>query len=1662
MALFEPRAETSSVARNPRSRLARERLKPLYEEARQRHADRKAAEADPQKVNTALDMLRGVPHGLAAAADETIEFLGDIGILKSTETGGDLGEFRGFRNTLARDIPEPTTGWGKGTAGVAQFVGAWAGPGKLAQAVELAGKAALKAGAKEGAEQAATKGGEVAADVGRMMGRGAVADAVGFDPHEERLSTMLAEVPVLEQVIPDFMESTDPSESHWKGRMANALEGGVIGGGLEAVLRSPQMYKAAKRAWASRRAGRPEKAQATPESAALQDRAKAQAVEAVVEGEEAVKVSEIAELAEQDAFAREAEPLTSQEWQALPPEARELARRGESNVTIRRVARGDRPAGDIDTALAQRQAGREAPAQEVAGEDIEALLGRVTEQEKAARTPKEKAPKEQETPAPVKIDLPVKEMEALPKAVRAHVESAASLGWRIPLKAAQSLARREAAGEMREWSEGGIKQKALTPEEITELEPDAQELALYQLSQGRFPEKGVGTQPKAIDPEDFDELDEVSLELDEFGDPIDAGPQLDEFGDPVDETLSDMELMARAEAAARTPEQIAEMEAAIARREAARKLSHRHDMEGHTVAEEVENLGNALDADVGAFAPVYRDRYGEELPMTEATRMDEEVDWLFGLAVRAEVGEGKAVQRAYRASLRRIEEVGATTLPGRVKAAQKAVKSLRRAVYETTRGREVPAGELRGTDVVGREHRQAYLEDVPLRDAWREGMERGRFVAERRQTVEEAWNELPEDFGSALNGLEVEKADRALAKRRPELQEGLEVAEAYRKGSSWSSSRMNRPAMFYMEDIGSIDDFAQATTAVGDLLKGQRRTGTSADAVEAFKNLIDENTRWRDEVSVALRPAIGTDIADAGAVMDTIGAMAESVSTMSRLASRPDAEPAVRAGLVRDVKKMNAYLRWAQGDIAEAQRLMDEIPRLSDDADATAKRMSEHETLSEMGTVRASAMAQALDGATELGKVVRLVSAMNRKPQRGIHRALEAGGRFVSRPMREIWINSVLSSPATHMRNIVGNGMMPLLRIPEQFIAATSEGGLAQGRAELQGMVQGLLGGFRDGLFLARNDWQTSMAEMSKRHEVAGKAERLREIRKERAGAGFDALRAEFIRNAKVDDMSRANMATGIPDAMLRPWDEAGGWSKLAHDFDSGIRKAINAPGAALQAEDVFFKTLTYRMEVQRQAAREAFRKGYKDAKAVELIRERLAKPPEHIHATAMQAAHLDTFTNDLGRVGQMTLDNLNKIPGARYVVPFFRTPANIVTMAGRYVPYLEKAPALGRLYRAEQEALARGGRDAMQVKARRWVGLGLLMTAGALAANGRIRGAEVVNPQFRSTARRMGMQEYSVKIGDTWVDYKRWAGPLGLVLAAAADATTLLEAAATEEEMDIAASFAHIAGSLVGGVVDEMWMGSIAEFYEVVAGEYKQQAAERFLSSVARSALPLGALRDDAREMLQLVAGEGQRENLKEMGGYGGSDEDLLEAVGEMLRTAARSAISDFARIGEDGRRFPVLDLYGEPATRFKDAETEGRFGLAFASALSPAVFLTEKTDPLSKAILDTRISIPIAKKTLLVDGPFGTSRTLELSREQYQYFAERQGKYFKRFGTAKVTQARYRDAPSNDIRRSIIATERERATSRARQELLRKFPELRLRRNEERMRLRREVRGG
>lgn len=392
----------------------------------------------------------------------------------------------------------------------------------------------------------------------------------------------------------------------------------------------------------------------------------------------------------------------------------------------------------------------------------------------------------------------------------------------------------------------------------------------------------------------------------------------------------------------------------------------------------------------------------------------------------------------------------------------------------------------------------------------------------------------------------------------------------------------------------------------------------------------------------------------------------------------------------------------------------------------------------------------------------------------------------------EAWIMGLLSGPQTHAVNMLGNTITALWQVPERKLASwisqspIGSGEIQAGEAAAQAF--GLVQGFRDGLILAGKALKT--------------------------GEGSDLL-------GKVETPRRA-IAAGTFGA-----DPS---SVLGRGIDY-LGEAVRLPGRFLGAEDELFKAVGYRMEINAQAYRQAVSEGLQGEPLAKRIAELVENPPDNIKLAGIDAARYQTYTNPLGEGGRMFQAALNKIPGARIIVPFFRTPVNILKFS------IERTPLAPAMASVRADIMAGGARRDLAL-ARIGLGSSIMAVTGAAAAAGQITGAGPSDKDMRDILKRKGWQPYSLKFGDTYVSYNR-LDPIGMLLGIAADSAEIMGQVGEAEADRIAgAALASISQNLLS----KTYLRGVSDFVNVFSEAQRYENANRgrdYITKLIGSVVP-------------------------------------------------------------------------------------------------------------------------------------------------------------------------------------------------------------------------------
>lgn len=441
----------------------------------------------------------------------------------------------------------------------------------------------------------------------------------------------------------------------------------------------------------------------------------------------------------------------------------------------------------------------------------------------------------------------------------------------------------------------------------------------------------------------------------------------------------------------------------------------------------------------------------------------------------------------------------------------------------------------------------------------------------------------------------------------------------------------------------------------------------------------------------------------------------------------------------------------------------------------------------------------------------------------------------------EAYVNGLLSGPATHVANAIGNSIVALGSVAEKYTTAgfglvfrsgTDRVAFKEANAYVVGMGQAL----KETLWLSSDGLR-----------------RLASATGDASSGNFAMAHKKLLENplyqAFSDDTFGARMNN--PDAMQKGaaisadtfgMDERG-WAGMAVN---GLGSLVRVPGKALAAADEFFWTLNYRGELVAQAYREVSGRGLAGDDAAKAIADLLENPTEGMRLAAMEAGKRGTFTKELGRGGRGLQQAISYIPGARYIMPFVRTPINILKYAA------ERSP-LNALNPGMWADVAAGGARRDAALARVALGSSVLLASYELALNGvstqdgtkyRLIGG---GDKKQNAERLAGILPYSLEItspdgSKSYTAFNR-LDPMGIQLGWAADLADILGKSSdmTAEELATAGAIA-----VSRNLVDKSYLAGLADFLDAINDPDRYMT--RWVNNHVASRVPFTAALNAAR----------------------------------------------------------------------------------------------------------------------------------------------------------------------------------------------------------------------
>jgi endonuclease YncB( thermonuclease family) len=409
----------------------------------------------------------------------------------------------------------------------------------------------------------------------------------------------------------------------------------------------------------------------------------------------------------------------------------------------------------------------------------------------------------------------------------------------------------------------------------------------------------------------------------------------------------------------------------------------------------------------------------------------------------------------------------------------------------------------------------------------------------------------------------------------------------------------------------------------------------------------------------------------------------------------------------------------------------------------------------------------------------------------------------------EWYYNALLSNVPTHVVNVLSNTMTAALQIPE-YAAAAGLGAARQAvsRAARAGEVDRVLGS-----------------------EIGARMIGLMQGAREGLAAFGKTLRTGEV----MDHVTKVE-------------------SRVQEAIPGLAGKIIRTPTRLLAAEDELFKGIARRMEINGLAVRKARSEGLKGKALRDRIADLSSNPTDDIFEQSLDYARYLTFQRPLGPRLQLLSVASNQTLPLKMVVPFIRTPTNILSYAA------ERSPIAFASKRWRQDFVAGGSRRDLAV-AKVMLGTGLGMMVAQWVNDGYITGAMPRNRGQADLLKADGWQPYSIKVGDKYISYARM-DPIATTLSTAADLEGAAQTAKDADQQEGTDAFVLAvldqidSKTFLSGIADLMKIidtrgqGSISERISGYAG--RQAGSIAVPTIVAQGARTLDPLQRDAKGFTQ------------------------------------------------------------------------------------------------------------------------------------------------------------------------------------------------------------------
>lgn len=422
------------------------------------------------------------------------------------------------------------------------------------------------------------------------------------------------------------------------------------------------------------------------------------------------------------------------------------------------------------------------------------------------------------------------------------------------------------------------------------------------------------------------------------------------------------------------------------------------------------------------------------------------------------------------------------------------------------------------------------------------------------------------------------------------------------------------------------------------------------------------------------------------------------------------------------------------------------------------------------------------------------------------------------------FINNLISGPITHAGYSIGNTVWALTKaVPTTFVSATIDS--LRGRTgadrvyygEIPAQIYAITRGARESLPAAVRAAVTGVPYMK----------------------GAEAL----------DKLEAAKTGEEGPEANPAPLNEPGLRQQQIFPNSGPVLKTagyvLETPGRVVSAIHTIFYSVCYEQEISRLAYRDAMAKDLDGHGFATRVAEFTQNPPEeaisaaHDEALKMVLMQRPAYDSSMGKLAQAVNNNL----AFKIIMPFMQIGSNILREG--LVEHTPLGPLVSQSVRDNLKGV--NGEAARSTQyAKIMVGTSAAVAVLGLTAEGILTGGGPDDPRQRQSLEATGWKPYSIRMGDYYVPYRKYLGPLGPLVAGASDT---YEIGHTWKEDGLQKAAAASVFGFAEVVGDETWMSGLSKFID--AARHYSTGGERYLRGLAVDFIPFSVA---MRQMTQLT----------------------------------------------------------------------------------------------------------------------------------------------------------------------------------------------------------------